>query len=27
LTNAQIYQIYGSEAGELILDLKERYAA
>lgn len=27
LSNAQIYQIYGSEAGELILDLKERYAA
>lgn len=27
LSNDQIYQIYGSEAGELILDLKERYAA
>lgn len=27
LSNEQIYQIYGSEAGELILDLKERYAA
>ncbi len=27
LSNTQIYQIYGSEAGELILDLKERYAA
>lgn len=27
LSNAQIYEIYGSEAGELILDLKERYAA
>jgi phosphonate transport system ATP-binding protein len=27
LTNAQIYQIYGSEAGDLILDLRERHAA
>ncbi|NWG20330.1 MAG: phosphonate ABC transporter ATP-binding protein [Chloroflexi bacterium] len=27
LSNEQIYQIYGSEAGDLILDLRERYAA
>ncbi len=27
LSNEQIYQIYGSEAGDLILDLSERYAA
>lgn len=26
LSNTQIYQIYGSEAGDLILDLRERYA-
>lgn len=26
LSNEQIYQIYGSEAGDLILDLSERYA-
>ncbi|GAB4131091.1 MAG: phosphonate ABC transporter ATP-binding protein [Roseiflexaceae bacterium] len=26
LSNEQIYQIYGSEAGDLILDLRERYA-
>ncbi len=26
LSNAQIHQIYGSEAGDLILDLSERYA-
>jgi phosphonate transport system ATP-binding protein len=27
LSNEQIHQIYGSEAGDLILDLRERYAA
>ncbi len=27
LSNSQVYQIYGSEAGELILDLRERHAA
>jgi phosphonate transport system ATP-binding protein len=27
LSNEQIHQIYGSEAGELILDVSERYAA